>query len=66
MTKVKTFTTEIKVFHTIRELSEIDNEVNKFLAGNNVKRLISISDTCTTDDNGATIGLIMTVAYEEV
>ena len=65
MTKVKTFTCEIKVFHTVRELSELDNEVNKFLSGPGVKRVVSVSDTCTTDDSGATIGLIRTIAFEE-
>ena len=64
MAKVKTFASEIKIFHTIRELEELDNQVNKFIADNGVKRLICISDTCTTDDTGATIGIIRALAYE--
>jgi hypothetical protein len=65
MIKVKTFASEIKIFHTVRELQQLDNEVNKFIADSGIKRLISVSDACTTDDSGATIGVIRTIAYEE-
>ena len=65
MYKVKTFTTPIEIFKTARELKELDNEVNTFLAENNVKRLISASDTASTDNTGATIGLVRVIAYEE-
>jgi hypothetical protein len=64
MAKVKTFASEIKIFKTIRELEELDKQVNKFIAENGVKRVISVSDTCTTDDTGATIGIIRALAYE--
>jgi len=64
MVKVKTFTSEMKIFQTIRELSQLDDKVNKFIADNGIKKVISVSDTCTTDDNGATIGIIRTVCYE--
>jgi len=65
MIKVKTFTNELKIFHTINELNELDKKANDFIKGNNIKKLISVSDTCTTDDTGATIGIIRAVAYEE-
>ena len=65
MIKVKTFTSEIKIFNTIQELKQLDEQVNKFIADNAIKRLISISDTSTTDDKGATIGIIRSIAYEE-
>ena len=65
MIKVKTFTSEIKVFHTVRELGVLDDKVNKFIAEGGIKKVISVSDTCTTDDTGATIGIIRTLAYEE-
>ena len=65
MTKVKTFTSEIKIFQTIRELTELDRAVNDFIASNNVARVVSVSDTVTTDNTGATIGLIRVLAYEE-
>jgi hypothetical protein len=62
--KVKTFTTELKIFQTIRELEELDERVNRFIAGNKVKRVVSVSDTTTTDNTGATIGLIRVLTYE--
>ena len=65
MLKIKTFTSEIKVFHTVRELEKLDATVNTFLAESGIKKLISVSDTCTSDDSGATIGIIRTIAYEE-
>lgn len=64
MVKVKTFTTEIKIFQTINELTQLDAQVNKFIADNNIKKVISVSDTCTTDNSGATIGIVRVLAYE--
>lgn len=65
MMKVKTFTSEIKIFNTIKELNQLDEQVNNFIAENGIERLISVSDTCTTDDKGATIGIIRSIAYKE-
>ena len=64
MAKVKTFATELKIFHTMKELDDLDRQVNEFIKNNNINRLISVSDTCTTDDKGATIGVIRVVAYQ--
>jgi hypothetical protein len=64
MVKVKTFATELKIFHTMKELSDLDRQVNDFIKENNINKIISVSDTCTTDDKGATIGIIRVVAYE--
>jgi hypothetical protein len=64
MISVKTFTSEIKPFYTMRELDSLDQEVNRFIAGEGIKKLLSVSDTCTTDDSGATIGIIRVLAYE--
>ena len=61
--KVKTFTTPMKIFHGKRELEDLDAMVNKFIEENKVQNLISVSDTCTTDDSGGTIGLVRVVAY---
>jgi len=61
--KVKTFSTEVKVFQTMKELKTLDEEVNRFFAHNGVKKVIAVSDTTTTDDTGATIGLIRVVTY---
>ena len=64
MVKVKTFSTELKIFHAKQEINQLDEQVNKFIADNNVKQVISVSDTCTTDDKGSTMGLLRVLAYE--
>ena len=64
MISVKTFTTAIKPFYTMRELESLDEQVNRFLADKGIKKVLSVSDACTTDDSGATIGLIRVVAFE--
>jgi len=64
MAKVKTFTSEIKILHTMNDLNELDRQVNRFLEDSGIETVISVSDTCTTDDKGATIGIIRVVAYE--
>jgi hypothetical protein len=63
MIKVKTFTSPLKVFHIKEELEQLDQTVNRFLEQNKVQQVISISDTTTTDDTGASIGIIRVVAY---
>ena len=62
--RVKSFTTELKIFQTIKELETLDNRVNGFIAENKVKKVISVNDTTTTDNTGATIGLILVLTYE--
>jgi hypothetical protein len=62
---VRTFATEVKIFQTMRELEALDEKVNRFILQNKVKRVISVSDTTTTDDTGATIGLVRVLAYEK-
>ncbi len=62
--RVKTFTTEIKIFQTIGELEILDDTVNRFIADNKVKKVVSVTDTTTTDNTGATIGLIRVLTYE--
>jgi hypothetical protein len=62
--RVKTFTTEVKVFQAMRELEALDEKVNRFIIENRVKKVISVSDTATTDNTGATIGLIRVLTYE--
>ena len=64
MVKVKTFASPLKIFHAKNELEALDAMVNLFIEENNVQKVISVSDTCTTDDSGASIGLIRVVAYE--
>ena len=62
--KVKTFTNELKVFHAMKELAALDEQVNRFIADNKVKKVISVSDTTTADNTGATIGLIRVLVCE--
>ena len=62
--KVKTFATELKEFKAMRELAELDDQVNKFIREKKVKKVVGVSDTTTTDIDGASIGLIRVLVYE--
>ena len=62
MIKTKTFTNELKAFHAMKELKDLDAMVNSFIQENNVEQVISVSDTCTTAD-GDTIGIIRVLVY---
>lgn len=64
MIKVKTFASPLKIFHAKKELESLDAMVNQFIEDNKVQKIISVSDAPTSDDNGATIGLIRVIAYE--
>lgn len=64
MVKVKTFSSPLRIFHTKEELDNLDSMVNAFIAENSVSKVISVSDAFTTDDKGATIGIVRVVAYE--
>lgn len=64
MYKVKTFTIPLVIFQARNKLEALDQQVNQFLEEAQAKRLVSVSDTHTTDDKGATIGLIRAVTYE--
>jgi hypothetical protein len=63
MAKIKTFACPLKIFQARKELEALDEVVNQFLMKNDVKKVVSVNDTCTTDDSG-TIGLIRVIAYE--
>jgi len=63
MVKVKTFTGNLKAMHTMKELSNLDGQVNTFIAENNAAKVVSVSDTCTSGE-GDTIGIIRVLAYE--
>jgi hypothetical protein len=63
MIKVKSFTSELKIFQTIRELNDLDEKVNHFIEENGIKKVISVSDTIT-QDTGSTIGIIRVISYE--
>lgn len=63
MIKVKTFTNELKALHTMKALDDLDTRVNTFIQENHVASVISVSDTCTTGEDG-TIGIIRVLAYQ--
>ena len=63
MIKVKTFTNELRIFHTMNELAELDDQVNKFIAENSVSKVVSVSDTCTAGE-GSSCGIIRVLTYE--
>ena len=64
MIKVKTFASPLQIFQARKELAAMDEMVNHFIAENNIIQVISVNDACTTDNTGATIGLIRVVTYQ--
>ena len=64
MAKVKTFGSQLKIFHVKEELETLDKTVNEFIKKNKVKNVISVSDSTTENVDGGTIGVIRVVAYE--
>lgn len=64
MLKIKTFGEQLQPFKTQRELDELDERVNAFIADNGITRVVSVSDS-TTQEGGSTCGLIRVVVYEE-
>jgi predicted GTPase len=64
MIKVKTFTNELLIFHTMNELKELDEQVNSFIEDNGISNVISVSDTCTIEES-KTCGIIRVLTYEE-
>ena len=65
MIKIKTFASPLKVFHVKEQLENLDTMINQFIAENKIEKIISVSDTCTTDDSGASIGIIRVVSYQD-
>jgi hypothetical protein len=65
MIKVKTFTSPLKPFHIMGELNDLDEMVNQFIQDKKVQKIFSVSDAATTDNTGATIGVIRVVTYEQ-
>jgi len=62
--KVKSFGMELRPLKAMQELKALDDLVNDFIAANGITRVISVSDSATTDDTGETIGLVRVVSYE--
>ena len=64
MIKVKTFGEPLMPFKAQRELLELDERINRFVAENGIKRILSVSDS-TTSEEGNTCGLIRVLVYED-
>jgi hypothetical protein len=64
MAKVKTFTSDLRIFKTAGQLDSLDEQVNEFIKSNNIETIHSVSDTTAADDTGATIGIIRVLAYD--
>ena len=65
MIRVKTFTSQLKIFHTRNELLALDQAVNDFVASQGIRKVISVSDAVTTGVKGEAIGIILVITYEE-
>jgi hypothetical protein len=63
MIHVKTFTSVLKALHAMQEIHDLDKQVNQFIQENNIKDVISVSDTCTEGERN-TIGIIRVITYE--
>ena len=64
MIRVKTFGEPLQPLKTRAEMEELDERVNSFITKNSISKVISVSDSCTTE-GGSTIGLIRTLVYDE-
>ncbi len=64
MAKVKTFGSQLRIFHVKEELEILDRTVNEFIKKNKIKKVISVSDSTTANVDGGTIGLIRVITYE--
>jgi hypothetical protein len=65
MIRVRTFTSQLNIFHTRNELVELDEAVNGFIASHGIRKVFSVSDAVTTGVKGEAIGIIRVVTYEE-
>lgn len=65
MYRVKTFGTEMEIFHVRKELDQLDGQVNDFFASRPQAELVGVSDMPVTDDAGKTVGMVRVVAYKE-
>jgi hypothetical protein len=64
MIKVKTFGEPLQPFKAQKELLELDERINRFIADNGIRKVLSVSDS-TTSEEGNTCGLIRVLVYED-
>ena len=65
MIKVRTFTSQLKIFHMMQEIAELDEQVNEFISSNRIRNVMSTSDALTTGGDGETVGIVRVLTYEE-
>ena len=65
MIKVRTFTSQLKIFHMMEEIGDLDRQVNDFISSNQIRNVISASDALTTGVDGETVGIIRVLTYQE-
>ena len=65
MIKVKSFGSQFKIFHITQELEALDEQVSDFIVDNEINKVMSVSDATTTNTDGATMGIIRVLTYEE-
>ncbi|MBI5018125.1 MAG: hypothetical protein HZB55_21890 [Deltaproteobacteria bacterium] len=65
MERVKSFGTDVQIFHLHQELERLDEKVTQFLASQPRAVLIGASDLPVTDETGKTVGLIRLVSYRD-
>jgi hypothetical protein len=65
MIKVRTFTSQLKIFHMMEEIAGLDQQVNDFISSNKIRNVISTGDALTTGADGETVGIIRVLTYEE-
>jgi len=65
MIKVKTFTSQLKIFNMMNEIQELDEAVNNFIASNGITKVISTGDAISTGTSGETMGIIRVLTYEQ-
>ncbi len=64
MVKVKTFSSQLRIFHVKEELDALDKAVNDFIEEKKKKKVVSVSDSSTANVDGGTMSLIRVVDYE--
>jgi len=64
MIRIKTFGEPLQPFKVRRELDELDERINRFIADNDIRKVISVSDSAAAEE-GNTCGLIRVLVYEE-
>lgn len=65
MIRVKTFTTQLRIFHAMHEIADLDRAVNDFLAKEGIRTVVSVGDSVTAGGDGKSIGILRVVAYED-